>query len=609
MIAEVYPLRRLSRAIPFFDYEIPTDLVLKRGDFVWIPLRQREVLGVVKRVKPSRPRGLRLKQIACVSSVAALREEELSFFESVAISLAQPVANLLFTSLPQPSKKTSVFVAPVYNSSPLTIPSKEAPTVARLASALCERRESFVQVPDLRRAACVIACALGQKPSGKYLLMCPHVIDARRLADALSVFSPLCVTGEESASKRFGLWEAYRCADQALLITTRTGVFWADAKTDGLFVVRSSHPDHVQHDRNPRLDSRRIAQTFARAFTASLTFFDVCPRVEDLACFAQEAIFSYSISSEVRIIDITRERPVSGDVTLMPSVVTAIEETIQKGQRVLLVFNRKGFAARWRCQDCGNTIDCPLCGGAASAGEHTLVCARCLRTQAVPLACPTCHSPQVRARGYGNERLAQTLQRLFPNQSLCIVDSEHPESSKAQITLATQYDIENHFDPFHPDPLGLVVHLNPDAPLFSPDFRSSQRALWSVYEWLGVAHASGAAYWLSSEEQEFFASALNDPLPVLQAELAFRKHYGQPPFSVWAMVTFKESEKHKREQEVHMLKQSLEAIETTKVSALSSDSVDQARLRVSLSSERVPELLAIFTGLDDRYIIDMNAFS
>ena len=84
MIAEVYPLKRMSRGLSAFDYLIPEVLQIQRGMFVTIPYHRSTVNGIVKRVKDKPVRGITLKSIDSIYAGVHPREEELSFFESLA---------------------------------------------------------------------------------------------------------------------------------------------------------------------------------------------------------------------------------------------------------------------------------------------------------------------------------------------------------------------------------------------------------------------------------------------------------------------------------------------------------------------------------------------
>lgn len=599
MIAEVYPIRRLSRRMNFFDYEIPDSLSLSRGSFVEIPLRSRTVIGIVKRVKDIPARGIQLKSILRALPYAPLKDEELYFFEEISQSIAQPVANLFSTSLPLSKGLRQTMTAKIYGHVPLTIPTSEIATIARLAKQMTERRRAFVQVQDLRRAAAVLAHYFNQRPAEKRIIICPHVHDVRLLTKTLSAFSPIAVTGEETDAERFEAWKIFRRSKDALLLTTRVGMLYADVQTACVCLIRSGHPDHVQHDRNPRLDTRRVMDTFCERFTTNLFFLDVCPLAEDLFRFGEEHILCAPALS-FTCIDASKERPASPHAVIASSCVQAIEETLEKRERVLLIYNKKGYAVRLRCQDCDHRFVCTRCGHMIGVNKQTTFCVHCGFIEPIPLKCPTCRSTRIHVRGYGSERIAETLRNWFPVSSVEIVDKEHQNASQAPIVLVTRYYLENIFDPFQPESFGCVIHLDPDTPLFFPSFQATQRAVWSLSEWAGMASAVGADFYLQTDEEELFRAFLTNPIDHLKDELFSRRSFDQPPFARWFSVKIREEEKKKRELEEHLLREALGKINGVSINA---------ELQLHVPYDRVNDVLDLFLKLDDRYIIDTNLFS
>lgn len=474
---------------------------------------------------------------------------------------------------------------------------------------MTKRRRAFVQAPDLRRTAAVLAHYLNQRPEEKRMIVCPHVHDVRVLARALSTYQPFCFTGEESQAERFAVWQHYRNARSALLLTTQAGMLLADQKTTDLFLVRSGHPDHVQHQRNPRLDARTVLSQFSDQFTTNLFFFDVCPRVEDLEFFGEEHLLAYPISTPIKFVNPAKERPTSQHVAITTTCAEIIAQTVEQQGRVLLIYNKKGYGIRLRCQDCPYRFVCARCGHLVGADEHTISCARCGHIESIPLRCPSCRSANIRVSGFGSRRLAETLQKWFPNTTLEIIDKEHPQQTAATIILATRFYLEQLFDPMKLDAFTNIIHLDPDTSLFSPTFRSTERAIWSAYEWVGIAHATGAQFHLQTEEEELFDASFQNISTYLYDERDTRRSYDQPPFSTWMTVRLKEEERKKRELEQHLLKEALERIPSVRAKILPSEQAGQSEMQICFPQAQRTTVLNIFAGLDDRYVIDTNAFS
>lgn len=608
MIAEVYPLRRMSRSMPFLDYLIPDDLQLKRGALVEIPFRTKKTVGIVRQVKNKAARGIRLKTIQRIIDEQALSDQELSFFEKIARDISQPVATLLYVYFPYSGSHAAAPNAPAGTCPPLTVPAQEAPTIARIASQLSERQKAFAQISDIRRAAAVIAGYMVLTTHKKIVILCPRVHDVQILKDALGSFHPLALTGEESRGQRADVWNRFRHCSQAMLLTTGVGMFFPDQKTMAIFVIHSGHPDHVLHDRNPRLDAREVVRDFAHQTKTRLYFLDAFPRAEDLFVFGPEHILVSPIPHPPLFIDAGHERPGSAHPILTSSCLNAIESALAQQQRVFLIYNKKGYARRLRCESCGSHVVCQHCQHLLRILRSTVQCIACDRIEPIPVRCPSCQHPRLTARGYGMDRLQESVSEFFPKATCQMIDAEHLEQPHADICIVTRAYLEGIFNPLKKEVAGCVIHLDPDTALFSSDFRASQRAVWSLAQWQGLAHALQAPFFIQTDENDWFNEQLSHPEMAIAQELARRHEYQQPPWTHWILVRLKETETRKRELESSLLKETLERIPTVRVSQPATERIDETLLQIRLNHEDLEAVLQVFSSLDDRYIIDTNAY-
>jgi len=604
-------MRRMPRTFKHLDYAVPAGWTLARGAFVLIPFRKQKVIGIVKRVKDVPLRGIVLKPLISVFTQMALKETELAFFELNADAIAQSVCSLLYTSLPQPPKRLSTRPVPSVSRTPLSIPASESSTVARVAFQMGQRRSAFISVSDLRRTAALISRYLYLHPGEKSIIVCPSVRDAIMLSSVFASHDCLCVTGEETNNERFAIWQMFRKQTHGLLIVTRAAVFYADAQTSTVFVVRATQDSHAQHDRNPRIDSRKVMHAFSIHFTTNLYFFDVQPTVTDLVQFQKEHLLNFPTNPATVWIDATKERPVSPHPLICSSTIEYLTQNLASLRRVLLIYNKKGFASRLCCQTCQHVCVCSVCSRVIAVLESAIVCPSCKTMNPIPLRCPSCQSSAIKKMGYGDQQLAAVLQKWFPDKRVQIVDAEHPTFDPAvEITLGTQYFFENHVDPFQSPHFGCVIHLDPDTPLFSSDFRATQKAILRISQWAGFAHANQALLVIQTDQVKLFHTFFEDPLLWLTQEENVRKTYAQPPFEEWMRVWIEEPERRKCELEAHLLVKALQAIPGVHVRAEEpSKQTQNASFVVCVTPESLPALLSFFSTLDDHYLIDRHAFS
>lgn len=601
MIAEVYPIKRMPRRFGVFDYEVPAPMRLARGMFVRVPFRSGELVGVVGKTKDGGPRGIVLKPVSGVIA-GGLSDTELGCLERVAFDTAQSVSAVLHATIPRPLKRTTAKTAPIL-SLPLTIPAREASSITLAVSQMAQRRAAFVCVPDLKRATAILATYLREHQDEPVMAILPNVRDARLVAERLQGYAPIVVTGEESAGDRFRAWNAWRAKNSGLLIGTRVASLWTHPALGAIFLLRSGHPNHKQEDRNPRFDARSVADIFYEALHARLFLLDVSPRADDVRRFGPNNMIGLEARPSTTMVDMTIERAGSPHPCLGQTTVMRMMDALEAGRRVICAYNHKGVARRIQCEDCAHRFPCQTCGGVLAVYEQLVRCHRCGNVEPIPLSCPSCHGNRLLSKGYGNRAVANAIQSVFPDKTVSCIEkgTELVASDGADVLVVTRHYLENVFSPFDPPDVGLVADLEADMPLFEPTYRAVEQALHDAEEWRGVAHACRAEILIQTNVPELFRGALSDPRRTLEEDLKTRAAYGQPPFRRRMTIDPRIDEPHERAHAVRAV------LDRLRAEVPGTECVESDVLRLSVPEDEEQKILALFSTLDDRYIIDTRA--
>ncbi len=175
-----------------------------------------------------------------------------------------------------------------------------------------------------------------------------------------------------------------------------------------------------------------------------------------------------------------------------------IERTLGRGEQAMLFQNRRGFSPYVECTECGWTARCPHCNVTLTyhKGGGRLVCHYCGHTEPVPAKCPSCKVTDVVPVGFGTEKVAEEIARLFPEARVARLDRDSVTSERAfdaivadfaerrtDILVGTQM-ITKGFDFAG---VSLVGILNADNLLNSPDFRAAERAFQLMMQVAGRA--------------------------------------------------------------------------------------------------------------------------
>ncbi len=613
MIAQIYPLKRMPRAIRFFDYQIPENLKnVVRGQLVTIPFRQSVLYGIVANVHDKPLRGIQMKSLLSVDPRIVFRDEELSFYESLAQELAQSVSSLLYSCFPTLPKRTSKKPISVKQKKSLTIAESESGDLVRIAKQLSERHRAFAFQSDIKRMAATITFYLREKPNQKCVILVPTVIDAERLHAYLHAFSPILLTATQNQNEQFSAWTTFRASETGMIIGTKNVLFCTDSKTTSLFIIRSSNRYHGHHEQNPRFDARVIAERFEQTLHTNLFYFDVLPRVDDLHTFSETNILGGTQHAATHLVDMEQEylaSPIGGFISL--AVYEAIQQALEKGFRVLCVLNKKTRINRLRCTTCKTQATCPQCQCVFITDDVSMRCVRCSHTETRTSICARCHTKTLEESAYGNKKISDILQKEFPHARFYSMDKEHPIiDSNAQIVLATSYYLEEPFNPFLSDRWSAVIILDADGPLYRPSYRAVEEACYELEQWNAVAFASRAPLYIQTHTVSLFQEYIQNPTSFLKKELSLRATYEQPPFRHIAILQFSESEARRAElrmtEFIKLIRQRLAEIRVQKIP---SNKPDIHTLELRFSEAEKPILLDLFATFPDDVLIDTEADS
>lgn len=190
--------------------------------------------------------------------------------------------------------------------------------------------------------------------------------------------------------------------------------------------------------------------------------------------------------------------------TISPYLYEQIRATRERGEKVLLLQNRRGYAPYVKCQNCGERITCPNCDVSLTyhRGQDLLLCRYCGHSEPLPTRCPSCgaeevvskrgeKAPALRQIGYGIERVEEELKKSLPDYSVLRIDTETLSSQRRRLELLQQIeegeaDILLGTQLIKSQPIwenvGLVAVVQLDAVLGFPDFRSEERAYQLLYQ-------------------------------------------------------------------------------------------------------------------------------
>jgi primosomal protein N' (replication factor Y) len=267
----------------------------------------------------------------------------------------------------------------------------------------------------------------------------------------------------------------------------------------------------------------------------------------------------------VELLDMRTEfRETSRDEIFSRSLIAETQATLDRGEQVIILLNRRGYSFTVLCRSCGEKIECENCAIAmtyhkshvvetddmhAHAGDR-LECHYCGFRRGVPKTCPKCQSEHLYYLGAGSQQGEERLQTLFPNARIGRMDRDtvrgrsdmerlltRLHSGEINLLVGTQMIAKGH--DIHG--ITLVGVVGCDGALGLPDFRAAERVFQLLTQVSGRAGRGDlpGRVLVQTYHPEHYAirhAAAHDYPGFVARELEFRRWMHYPPFTVLANV-------------------------------------------------------------------------
>lgn len=316
-----------------------------------------------------------------------------------------------------------------------------------------------------------------------------------------------------SDNERAEMWRRLCSPDATkykLIVGVRSAIF-LPFKDLGLVIVDEEHDgSYKQQDPAPRFNARDCAIVLAGLHGAKTLLGSATPSIESyfnalsgkFGLVELLSRYSGAVLPEVNIID-TLEAAHCGNMKSFFSsyLIGEINNTIKRGQQVLLFKNRRGFSPYVECETCGWVPSCENCDVSLTyhKRENRLVCHHCGFVMDMPHQCKSCGDNSLATKGFGTEKIEDEIGIYFPDARISRLDADVTtsrqryeriiyefESGLTDIIAGTQmlskgFDFQN---------LHLAGVLGADSMLSFPDFRAEERAFQILTQVSGRAGRS-----------------------------------------------------------------------------------------------------------------------
>jgi primosomal protein N' (replication factor Y) len=365
-------------------------------------------------------------------------------------------------------------------------------------------------------------------------------------------------------------WHRIRRGEARIVVGTRSAVFAPLPNLD-LIIVDEEHDSSYKQEETPRYHGRDVAVMRAKFNDSVVVLGSATPsleswqnsergryqRIEMLTRVANRPL------PTVELVDMRTEFRETGKEDIFSrALVAETQGTLDRGEQVIILLNRRGYSFTVLCRSCGEKIECENCAIAmtyhkpvlgsdlhAHPGDR-LECHYCGFRRSVPKHCPKCESEHLFYLGAGSQQGEERLQALFPNARIGRMDRD---------TVRGRSDMERLLTRLHCGEINLLVGtqmiakghdihgvtlvgvVGADSALGLPDFRAAERVfqlLTQVSGRAGRGELPGRVL-VQTYHPEHYAvryAAEHDYLRFVDKESEYRRWMHYPPFGVLANV-------------------------------------------------------------------------
>ena len=313
-----------------------------------------------------------------------------------------------------------------------------------------------------------------------------------RLGERFAVLHSGLAPGE-----RFDEWQRVRDGEARVCVGPRSAIL-APVGDLGLIVIDEEHDPSYKQEGDPSYDARAVAAYRASETGSVLVCGTATPRPESWVDMKRADLTRRADGGPlppVEVVDMRDADPRGGPVH--GHTLASLDTVVERGEKAIVLINRRGFAPWLTCRSCGHHWGCPNCDVSLITHyqERRLVCHHCAHTEALPGFCTECGSTTLARAGAGSEQIQGLLAERLGPVPVTRLDSDtaatrgaHAEilssfgaASGAAVLVGTQMVAKGHDFP----DVTLSVILDADAALRFPDFRAEERTFALVAQLAG----------------------------------------------------------------------------------------------------------------------------
>ncbi len=462
----------------------------------------------------------------------------------------------------------------VYGKTEITLTTAQEKAVDTLHAAIEKQQEGLFLLHGVtgsgKTQVYIEAARKARELSKQVVVLVPEIALTGQLVSSFKYYFAqdiIVMHSRLSLSERNDAIVRMRQNEVGIVIGARSALFMPFDNI-GLLILDEEHDPSYKQDESPRYHARDVARKMAKIHQAVLVLGSATPSIESFMLAQKNVYQLLSLPDrigkmplpKVDCVDMRAELKMGNRNVISRALKQLIEQTVAKGEQVIIMLNRRGFSTFVMCRSCGEVIKCQDCGMPMVYHKSgKLQCHHCDVSVAVPDVCPKCSSRYIKYFGTGTERLEHELKELLPGARIIRMDRDTTSRKFAHtqileefkrgaydILLGTQMVAKGHDIPN----VTAVGIISADASLNVPDFRSAERCFMLITQTAGRAgrgkHPGKVIVQTYNPEHYAVQCGISqDYAAFYQMEASLRRQLLYPPYSQLVKMTIQNKDEAK----------------------------------------------------------------
>ncbi|WMY95342.1 MAG: primosomal protein N' [Arsenophonus sp.] len=291
-----------------------------------------------------------------------------------------------------------------------------------------------------------------------------------------------------SNTEKFTIWLRTKKGQNAIIIGTRSALFTSFYNL-GLIIVYSEHNNSYKQQEGWCYHARDLAIVLAKKANIPIILGTETPSLESLYNIEKGKYHRLDLTHET-----TDKKVIQNLITLKGQplkygmsklLIQSIRNHLKENNQIILFLNRRGYSPTLICHHCGWIAKCLRCEKYYTVylDKDQIRCHHCNTQKPIPTKCLLCHSNHLFPFGLGTEKLEEAIKKLFPTIPVTRIDKDTTRFISKNKLETNTYKKGTHIfigteiltRKYHFPHVTLVALLNADYPLFSNDYRATEK--------------------------------------------------------------------------------------------------------------------------------------